>query len=171
MQKIYKYKDTLLDELYLDDTGSIRRSKDGYLGRFKKGDLARFYPNADGYMVMQVPKQRATIQRAHLMMLLHNRTIPDGYHVDHIDGDRTNDSIDNLRAVTKRVNHCNRKLRSDNTSGHTGIRWSASHKHYVIRRTVHGKRLHKSSKTLEGALQILAELTRQDAAYTVRHGK
>ena len=171
MHKIYKYAEVLKSEFYIDSKGTIRRAFDGYLGRFKAGDPARFFADAEGYLKIQVPKQRATISRAHLVLLLNDIHIPEGYHVDHIDGDRTNDSLCNLRVVTKRVNHCNRSKRCDNTSGYTGIHWSDYHQHYVIRRTVQGKRLSRSRKTLTAAIQVLEQLTQMDSAYTLRHGK
>ncbi len=171
MNVIYNYEEVLLDEFYLDSKGEVRRSKDGYLGRFKKGDLAKFFINDEGYLKIQVPKHRATINKSHLVILLQGIDIPEGYHVDHIDGNKQNDHPSNLRVVNERTNHCNRKMRSDNTSGITGIRWSEYHGHYVIRRTVNGKRLSRSRKTLEQAKIVLDELTKMDTAYTARHGK
>ena len=171
MLAVNKYKDILLEELYLDDTYQVRRKKDGYLNRFKKGDLACFYVGTNGYLFIQVPKARTTLKKSHLVLLLSNVTIPDNMVVDHIDRDKTNDIPSNLRVVSSRQNNCNRSLRTDNTSGITGIRWSDYHKHYVIRRTVNGKRLSRSRKTLEEAIVVLEELKQLDSDYTDSHGK
>lgn len=171
MLTVNKYKDILLDEFYLDENHEVRRSKDGYHKRFKKGDLANFFIGNEGYLCIQVPKARTTVKKSHLVLLLSGVNIPDDMVVDHIDGNKTNDSISNLRIVTSRQNNCNRPIRSDNTSGITGIRWSDYHKHYVIRRTVNGKRLSRSRKTLEEAIVVLEELKKLDSDYTDRHGK
>lgn len=169
---VNKHKQVLLGEFYLDVNNQVRRSKDGYLGRFSKDDLATFFQDKnEGYWYIQIPKARATVRRSHLVMLLKGIHIPEGMHVDHIDGNTSNDHPDNLRVVSERTNHCNRKKRSDNTSGITGIRWSDYHGHYVIRRTVNGKRLSRSRKTLEEAIIVLDELTKMDSAYSERHGK
>ena len=170
MHKVIKYKQNLLSEFYLDNAGDVRRSKDGYLGRFKKGDKAKFFKQ-EGYWSIQIPKVRGTVKRSHLVLLLSDYELQSGEEVDHIDGNRDNDHPSNLRAVTRRINSCNRKKRSDNTSGITGIRWSEYHRHYVIRRTVNGKRLSRSRKTLEEAKEALKELTQMDSDYTCRHGK
>lgn len=171
MLTVNKYAQILLDEFYLDPQGNIRRSKEGYQGRFSKGDLATFFKGYEDYWYIQVPRVRTTVKRSHLVLLLNGITLPDNYQVDHLDGDRSNDHIDNLRAIPQVINNYNRKKRSDNTSGITGIRWSEAHKHYVIRRTVGGKRISRSRKTLEEAKLVLDELTKLEPTYTDRHGK
>lgn len=171
MLKVNQYRTILLEEFYIDSKGIIRRKTDGYLNRFSKDDPATFFIGADGYMNIQVPRKRNTIKKAHLVLLLSGVTLNEGEEVDHKDGNRLNDTFSNLRVVTRRINSCNRKLRTDNTSGHTGIRWSEYHQHYVIRRTVNGKRLSRSRKTLDEAIEVLEEMTKQDSAYTTRHGK
>lgn len=44
--------------------------------------------------------------------------------VDHIDGDRKNNAWMNLRGVTRSENNKNTSIRSDSTSGITGVSWS-----------------------------------------------
>lgn len=171
MKNVNKYKDILLQEFYLDGE-DIRRSKDGYHKRFKKGDLANFHKNAAGYLGIQIPSGiRRSVRLHELKWLLLNGEIPFEYEIDHIDGNILNNLASNLRLVTRRDNSRNRKMRSDNTSGVTGIRWSKYHNHYVIRRTVGDKRLSRSRKTFEEALDVLEELKRMDITYTERHGK
>lgn len=41
--------------------------------------------------------------------------------IDHIDGDRLNNSIENLREATRTENNINRTLHSDNKTGYKGV--------------------------------------------------
>ena len=171
MLTVNKHLQTLLNEFYLDIDGEVRRSNDGYLGRFNKGDLAKFFITPNGYERIQVPKARTTINKAHLVYVLAGNKIPDHLEIDHIDGNRTNNKIDNLRLVDRQINSKNRSKRSDNTSGVTGINWSEYHGHYVIRRMIDNKRVSKSRKTMQEALEVLEELKALGDGYTERHGK
>lgn len=172
MLTVNKFSQILLDNFYIDSSGDVRRSHDGYLNRFKKHDLAKFFiSNSDGYKHIQVPSKRATVKCSHLVLLLSGVIIPDDKEVDHIDGNKLNDHPSNLRVVDRKTNSCNRKKRLDNTSGITGIRWSEPHGHYVIRKTVNGMRISRSSKDISEAKKILQELQNMDHRYTSRHGK
>lgn len=60
--------------------------------------------------------------KSHQIIWLYvNRCWPD--NIDHIDGNRQNNSIENLRNVTKAENARNQKRRKDNSSGFTGVYW------------------------------------------------
>jgi hypothetical protein len=51
-------------------------------------------------------------------------TIPEGKEVDHINGDKQDNRLENLRLVTRQENMRNAKKSNANTSGCTGITWS-----------------------------------------------
>lgn len=53
--------------------------------------------------------------------------------VDHIDGVRHNNRIENLRAATRSQNCANGKKSARNTSGYKGVRWSKHAKKWVAR--------------------------------------
>jgi hypothetical protein len=60
--------------------------------------------------------------------------------IDHINGDRTDNRISNLRTVTSRQNKINRKRRSDNTHGATGLCFhSRGKKRWQARISIDGK--------------------------------
>ena len=64
---------------------------------------------------------RRVMYRHRLVWVWHNGAIPDGLVVDHINGDTTDDRIENLRLATHRQNACNRKVHTNNKSGYKGV--------------------------------------------------
>ena len=61
--------------------------------------------------------------------------------VDHIDGDKINNKINNLRLATKSQNNMNRSiLGSNNNSGYTGVGWNKKDKKWSARITIDGVR-------------------------------
>lgn len=65
-----------------------------------------------------------------IIFFLHNGYCPSC--IDHIDGDRTNNKIDNLREATRSQNNWNRKF-VNNTSGHKGICLHSTGKYWHVR--------------------------------------
>jgi hypothetical protein len=55
----------------------------------------------------------------------------DAEYIDHIDGDRLNNKIENLRSVSHSMNLRNQKMNAKNTSGHIGVYWHASTKQWA----------------------------------------
>lgn len=53
-----------------------------------------------------------------------NGPIPDGMQVDHINHNRSDNRIENLRLVTHHENSVNIKMPKNNTSGHIGVHYN-----------------------------------------------
>lgn len=69
--------------------------------------------------------------------------IPQGYFIDHIDSDKCNNKIDNLRLATNAQNQYNSKLSSRNTSGIKGVYVSKDK-----RRTCYSARIIMNKQTI-----------------------
>lgn len=59
--------------------------------------------------------------------------------IDHINGVRSDNRIDNLRVVTNKQNGENQTLRSNNTSGHRGVTWDKVNGKWMAQIKHHGK--------------------------------
>jgi hypothetical protein len=62
---------------------------------------------------------------AHRIIWVHvYGSIPDGAEIDHINGDKLDNRISNLRLASHAQNGRNAKVRCDNRSGYKGVSWS-----------------------------------------------
>jgi len=59
--------------------------------------------------------------------------------IDHINGDRQDNRLKNLREVTRSQNQCNRFVLTNNTSGYAGVSWHKKSKSWVVRLMKDGK--------------------------------
>jgi len=118
--------------------------KDGQLIRKTRPSIRSFvgqivgFPDADGYLKVSVDKRQYLVHR--LVYLFHYGSLPK--FLDHIDGNRKNNKIENLRPASKYQNVLNSKFRSDNTSGVKGVCWSARKRKWFARIYVDKKPMH-----------------------------
>lgn len=83
----------------------------------KVGEVAG-HKNAQGYIII---KYLGAAYKAHrLAWLIYHKSWPK-YDIEHIDGNKSNNSISNLRDVSRSTNSLNTKYTSKNTSGYRGV--------------------------------------------------
>lgn len=107
------------------------------IGRAKAGSVAGCI-RKNGYRSINFRKNRYLCQR--LAWLFSYGKFPE-FVMDHIDGDRTNNAISNLRDVPERINFHNRSsLNANNTTGLAGV--SIGGRGYVSQIMINRKRIH-----------------------------
>lgn len=93
----------------------------------------------DGYPFGRIYDQQ---YRAHrVAWFVHTGSWPKN-HIDHINGDRTDNRIVNLRDVTRSENQRNQKLDVDNTSGTCGVCWHKQRQKWQARIKINGRSIH-----------------------------
>jgi len=109
---------------YDQDTGVLRwkKSRSNVLA----GDVAG-HKTTDGYIDVRVNRRLYSAHR--IVWLLKTSAWPDG-EIDHIDGDRSNNRLLNLRDVDRRNNAKNQRLNSRNKSGTMGVRFHSRDKRW-----------------------------------------
>lgn len=87
--------------------------------RIKIGDVAGSLNKISGYYQVMINNKNYRLHR--IIWLWQYGYTPTT--LDHIDRDRTNNKIENLREVTVSENNQNKSLSSNNTSGYKGVNW------------------------------------------------
>ncbi len=88
--------------------------------RVKVGDAAGC-PNGDGYLHIKV---QSRLYKAHRLAWLYMNGEWPKDQLDHINRNRSDNRIANLREVSHKQNQQNAGKSSTNTSGHTGVSWN-----------------------------------------------
>lgn len=128
----------ILDELltYCPETGNLYWKKSKKNTVIKAGDVAGRI-DKNGYRRLCIDYVRIDCHRAIWIMVY--GSIPEGMVIDHIDHDRSNNRLDNLRLTTVKGNGRNLKMNIKNKSGVTGVRWEESRNKWVSYIRVDGK--------------------------------
>lgn len=106
---------------YNQDTGIFTRKVRTAICT-KIGDIAGQI-NAQGYVILKINGDAYKGHR--LAWLLHTKVWPTG-DIDHIDGNKQNNAISNLRDVQRSVNSLNTKIIQNNSSGYRGVQYHNS---------------------------------------------
>lgn len=124
------YKEMFYDYLYYDETSTTcLRWKVSLTTWMKIGSEAGGLDKTEGYYRVVLKGVRYKVHR--IIAVLHDLDV-NGFVIDHIDRNRSNNKISNLRVVNHKENCQNKNIRSNNTSGiegvyyHKGGYWVAS---------------------------------------------
>jgi hypothetical protein len=130
---------------YSAQSGKIRRAEDVRGGKrsagvivAKKGDEAGTV-NAFGYVVLKI---NGMAFPAHRIAWAYTFGEWPDHEIDHVNGDKADNRMDNLRLAARSENCQNAAIRSDNTSGYKGVTFRKSSGKWIAQIAINGKRLH-----------------------------
>ncbi len=111
--------------------------------------------NSLGYIKISINNKSYA---AHRLALLYEFGELPTNEVDHIDHNRSNNKITNLRIVSRTINNRNKTFQKNNTSGTMGVRWHKSSKRWRAEIKVQGKKIHLGAfKIIEDAKKCRKE--------------
>jgi hypothetical protein len=126
----------LLHEMFVYDDGFLYRKKTTSTNAKDGSVVGR--PNELGYLRFSIGKKQYRVHRA--IFLMHHGYLPD--YIDHIDGNPSNNKIENLRECTLKQNSWNAKKSNANTSGIKGVNWHKKSNKWRVFVSVNGKTKH-----------------------------
>ena len=103
----------------------------------KIGDIAGTLDSKIGYIRVGINGKKYYAHR--LVFLYHKGYLPKT--IDHINGDKVDNRLGNLRAVTASQNQHNRKINSNSTSGYKGVSYYARTNKWCAKIRLESKRI------------------------------
>lgn len=111
-------------------------------------DKWSFCDNGTGYAVACIDGKKQYLH--HLILGKKN-----GFVIDHINGNKLDNRVSNLRHISQRQNTLNRRLNKNNSSGIRGVIYDSRIKKWCARISTFGKSIHLGSFAIkEDAIKI-----------------
>lgn len=98
--------------------------------KVRVGSVAGSKTSKGGYVLINLDRNVAL---AHRLVWFYVYGEWPSEQVDHINGDRADNRLSNLRLANQSQNSCNCRLRKTNTSGYRGVSWSKEKRKWVSR--------------------------------------
>jgi len=125
---------------------------------FSKKSRKMLKPSDDGHGYMKVclcNQGKVKTMKLHRLVALHYIPNPHNYpEVDHIDRDKSNNDISNLRWADRYMNTQNTGMQCDNKLGIKNISYCNTRHIYIYNKMIRGKITRKTFKTLEEAIEF-----------------
>jgi len=151
-----RWSDNLSDLKHMPPHAAVRF-------RGKTAGVVDFY----GYINIMI---RGKNYKAHrLAFLMTYERWPIG-EIDHIDGNPSNNRIENLREVTAVQNCRNQKRHNDSTTGVTGVSFDKARKKYVAYIYVNGKLVHLGRFSTIPEAAAIRQAASEEHGYHELHG-
>lgn len=158
-------KEIFDEHLYYSESSKscLRWKTDRVVGNYgsvkMKADSEAGSLTSTGYYAIKLKGKNYQAHR--IVCVLHGFEI-DGFVIDHLDHNRANNKISNLRVVSQKENNQNSSIRSDNTSGTQGVKYHKRHDQWVATWYEDGEQKFKhfpikNFASSEEALQFAAE--------------
>ena len=115
------------------------------------------HKSKNGYIVVRLKNQYLYAHR--IIFMMHHGFYPE--EVDHIDGNPSNNCIENLRAATRQQNSFNTKIKNSSSTGVKGVGIHKPTGYFKVSIKVDGKSIHLGyTKDLTEAKQMYDEASK-----------
>lgn len=143
------WKPTEIEDYDVSNRGRIRSWKGG---RNKPPHIMTTPPNTCGYPYCTFNGVSMTVHRHVAKAFIPN---PNGHaQVDHINRNRADNRVENLRWVSASENIRNQKMRANNSSGVSNVSYDIIHHRWVFGMRIDGEITVRCFKTMEEAIEF-----------------
>lgn len=147
------YEEAMARLLYNPDTGEFSWKKKGYGHRRRVGYIKHGYH----LIGIKVNNKYRQLPAHRIAFFMHYGYLP--RVVDHIDRNKANNTIGNLRGCSHKENCRNSNIPDNNTSGYKGVHWCNTHQKWIAQIGINYKRIklgsfdckHKAAKAYNDA--------------------
>ena len=125
----------------IKDFENYEISNFGNVKNFNTGRILKPGNDGRGYFIVNLYKDGKQFTKK-IHKLVANAFLPNPLNkscVDHIDNNRLNNNVENLRFASNRENNMNSKISIKNTSGFKGVHFNKKCKKWVAQITINGK--------------------------------
>jgi hypothetical protein len=142
------------DDYQISNLGRVKSLK------YNKERILKPFSNSDGYLTVELRKNKDESKYCRIHNLIALAFIPNPYNkscIDHIDRNKTNNSINNLRWVTHQENMCNISVKKNNVLQQqyiSPVKYKDTTYYRIQHTRNHIRLLNKTVKTLEEAIQL-----------------
>jgi len=153
-------------EYQVSNTGNVKSFKRDKI----EGKIMKQTTNKEGYLYLSLCKdEKKKKLKVHRLVALAFLDNPDGYDiVDHIDRNRTNNHLSNLRWVNGSMNNFNKGKQKNNKAGYKNIDTEIKHGNEYWRIQIQSFKIQKSFRKTKYTLdQVVAERNKYYAQYNL----
>lgn len=147
---------------------NIRSYRDSAWNKKWAGKVAGSIRN-DGYIEITLNDKSYLAHR--IVLEMHNGKIPEGMQIDHINHDRIDNRIENIRLVSANENGKNQSYCKANKSGFNGVSWHSVAKKWRARLKVEGKEIHIGLFDSPELASMAIEREKINRGFHENHGK
>lgn len=131
------------------------------------GHAAAAHDNGQGYLAVRVFDKPRKLHR--IIFALRHGHYPEA--IDHINGDRADNRICNLRSVTPQQNSQNLRLSKQSKSGEPGVYWNEKTRKWQARVSIGRRSKYLGNYTEKDEAVAAARAARVDLGYHPNHGR
>jgi hypothetical protein len=149
-------------------TGVFRWRHSQRRNSIKPWSVAGALTKRQGYIEIWINKK---IYKAHRLAWLYVHGSIPSEHIDHVNGDKADNRIENLREANNTTNHWNEVIRATNLSGHKGVWWHKQSGKWEAACRIGGKQKTVGRfERIEDAVEAVKKFREQHHGQYTNHG-